>query len=332
MKVTYFQRKPYDFHFSIEKLFDTIREHLSDQIKYSIYTLPFYSIGLFQRFFSSVAASRQQGNINHITGDIYFITPVLKKGITINTYHDFTFLKDSKGIKRFILWYFWVHLPVKYSKYVTVISETTKRELLATTKCSKDKVIVIPNIIPQHLQQHEHIFNSNQPNILHIGTTPNKNIERLIEAIKHIKCRLTIIGKLTKEITTSLEQNKIEYTNKYQISDEALEQEYINCDLLSFCSLNEGFGMPILEAQAIGRPVVTSNLSSMPEVAGEGACLIDPYSVDSIKAGITKVIKNKVYRQQLINHGLENVNRFNPQTVTGMYEALYQKIIDEQHK
>ncbi|WP_430817692.1 glycosyltransferase family 4 protein [Carboxylicivirga sp. RSCT41] len=330
MKVTYFQRKPYDFHFSIEKLFDTIREHLSDSINYSVYTLPFYSIGLFQRLFSGMAASRQQGNINHITGDVYFITPFLQKDITINTYHDFTFLKNSKGLKRFILWYFWVHLPIKHSKYVTVISEATKRELLATAKCSKDKVIVIPNIIPPHLKHQTYTFNTDKPSILHIGTTPNKNIERLIEAIKDSKCHLTIIGKLTDDITLSLKQNNIEYTNKYQISDKELEQEYMNCDLLSFCSLNEGFGMPILEAQAIGRPVITSNLSSMPEVAGDGACFVDPYDLNSIKAGITKVIENKEYRNKLITNGLENVKRFNPQTVAGLYETLYQKIIGEQ--
>jgi glycosyltransferase involved in cell wall biosynthesis len=86
--------------------------------------------------------------------------------------------------------------------------------------------------------------------------------------------------------------------------------------------------MPILEAQATGRPVITSNLSSMPEVAGDGACLVNPYDVNSIKEGIQKVISDNHYRQQLITNGLKNVKRFNPKTVAGQYESLYKKLMD----
>ncbi len=323
--ITFFQRKPYDFHFSIEKLFDTIRENLS--VDYSIFTLPYFSVGLLPRLKSSLAAQEKQGDINHITGDIHFITPFLSRKRTINTYHDFTFLKNTSGLKRFILWFFWVYLPVKYSRYITVISEVTKTELLALTKCSTDKVIVIPNIIPSHFTYHKKEFNPAQPVILHIGTTPNKNLEGLIIALENISCKLVIIGKLSSDITSLLEEKAIAYENRFQISDDELIQEYINCDMLSFCSLNEGFGLPILEAQATGRPVITSNLSSMPEVAGDAACLVDPYDVDSIREGIKKVINDENYRETLIQKGLANIKRFNPKTVAGMYEKLYEEII-----
>ena len=328
MKIVFFQRKPFDFHFSIERLFETIRQNLSDNISYNVFILPFYSSGILSRLKSSFAARKRQGDINHITGDIHFITPFLNKDITINTYHDFTFLKDTSGLKRFILWLIWVYLPVKYSKFITVISETTKKELIELTGCSPSKIYVIPNIISSKYSFNKKEFNKKNPNILHIGTTPNKNLNRLIEAVKDIKCQLIIIGKLTNENISLLKKHNIYFNNYYQLSDEQLEQVYIKCDILSFCSLNEGFGLPILEAQAIGRPVVTSNISSMPEVAGNSACLVDPYNINSIKNGLLKVINDDDYRNDLILKGLNNILRFDPKTIASQYENLYKKIYE----
>ncbi|TLX73205.1 glycosyltransferase family 4 protein [Labilibacter sediminis] len=326
MKVTFFQRKPYDFHFSIEKLFDTIIEHFSPEISHTTFTLPYYSIGVISRVKSGLVARKNQGTINHITGDIHFITPFLSKEKTINTYHDFTFLKNSRGIKRALLKYFWVTLPVKKSAMITVISEVTRQKLVELTHCPTEKIRVIPNIISAQYTPHQKEFNTSKPIILHIGTTPNKNLNRLITAIQNIPCRLHIIGKLTPEQLTSLQRSQVEYENRYQLSDEELKKEYINCDMVSFCSLNEGFGLPILEAQATGRPVITSNISSMPEVAGEGACFVDPYNVSDIRRGIQKVIDDHAFRENLITKGLENAKRFNPKVIAGMYEKLYEEI------
>ncbi len=329
LKITFFQRKPYDFHFSIEKLFDTIRLNLSEIVRCDIYRLPFFSIGFLPRLKSAIAARKHQGDINHITGDIHFITPFLNKKRTINTYHDFTFLKNSKGLSRFVLWLFWVYIPVRCSKYITVISEVTKQELIKYSGCKPEKICVIPNIIPESFLHYPKVFTKDNPVILHIGTTPNKNLNRLIEAVKNIPCKLVVIGSLTGENKALLEKYTIQYTNLYQVSDEQLQQAYVDCDIISFCSLNEGFGLPILEAQATGRAVITSNLSSMPEVAGKGACLVNPYNTSAIKEGIKKVIADDTYREELIARGLENVKRFNAKTVAGMYEALYKKLYNE---
>ena len=77
-----------------------------------------------------------------------------------------------------------------------------------------------------------------------------------------------------------------------------------------FVSLYEGFGIPIIEAQAAGTPVITSNISSMPEAAGEGAILVDPYSVENIAAELEHVIENSTLREQLIEKGYANAQRF----------------------
>ena len=82
--------------------------------------------------------------------------------------------------------------------------------------------------------------------------------------------------------------------------------------MLTFVSTYEGFGLPILESQATGRPVVTSNVSSMPEVAGDAACLVNPYDADSIREGILRVINDDAYRKDLMGEKVwqmsQNIN------------------------
>jgi glycosyltransferase involved in cell wall biosynthesis len=264
-----------------------------------------------------------------VTGDIHYITLGLSPNRTINTFHDFTFLKTKNGIKHFFLRFFWVIIPIKLSKALTVISETTLEELLKIAgEKTRSKTFIIPNIIPPQFKYCASNFNQTQPKILHIGTTPNKNIERLILALKNINCHLLLVGELSTSVSTLLNMHNISYSNYYNINEDELLKVYQKCDILSFCSLNEGFGMPIIEAQVIGRPVVTSNISSMPEIAGDGACFVDPYDVMSIRAGITKVIYNESYRNSIVQKGLKNINRYNPKVVGSAYMDIYYNIYD----
>jgi glycosyltransferase involved in cell wall biosynthesis len=85
--------------------------------------------------------------------------------------------------------------------------------------------------------------------------------------------------------------------------------------------------MPIIEAQWVERPVVTSNCSSMPEVAGAAACLVDPFDVGSIRAGILRVINDEPYRERLIELGRENRERFSLAQVAHQYGALYERVM-----
>lgn len=332
MLIHFFQRKPCDFHYSIEKLFDTIRAHLPNDVIVSVKTCPYYSIGIISRIKNILFAYRNRGMINHITGDIHYLSLGLPIYNTINTYHDFTFLQTKNPFKYAFLKLFWVTIPVKRSRILTVISEATKNELISLTHCSEDKIIVIPNIISSHFIRVPKQFNSEKPIVLHIGTTPNKNTERLIEAIRGIHCQLFIVGKLSKYHLTLLQNYNIDFTNYFQVDEVKLAEIYQQSDLLSFCSLNEGFGIPILEAQATGRPVITSNISSMPEVAGDGACLVNPYKVLSIREGILKVIHQADYREELIQKGLKNVKRFNAQEVAEKYAIIYKEISAQKEK
>jgi glycosyltransferase involved in cell wall biosynthesis len=131
------------------------------------------------------------------------------------------------------------------------------------------------------------------------------------------------VGKLNETQRAKLEQHRIEYSFVYNISDEEMVRKYEECDVLVFPSLYEGFGMPIVEANAVGRPVLTSNLSSMPEVAGNAACLVDPLDIRSIRHGLLKIIRDDSYRNQLIANGFENRKRFEANEIARQYAALY---------
>jgi glycosyltransferase involved in cell wall biosynthesis len=110
------------------------------------------------------------------------------------------------------------------------------------------------------------------------------------------------------------------------LSNEDLLKQYQCADMLVFASTYEGFGLPIVEANAVGRAVVTSNICSMPEVAGDAACLVDPYDVESIRKGILQVINCADYRAALVTAGLKNVERFRPEKIAEQYAQLYRKI------
>jgi glycosyltransferase involved in cell wall biosynthesis len=137
---------------------------------------------------------------------------------------------------------------------------------------------------------------------------------------------LNVIGKLTAVQQELLRRCGINYNNIPRATDIQVLDSYRTCDLVAFASTYEGFGLPILEAQATGRPVITSNLSSMPEAAGSAACFVDPLNVESIRAGILRVWHDAAYRQNLVEAGFENVKRFRPEAIAAKYAGLYEEL------
>lgn len=329
MKVVFFQRKRRKFgNYSIENIFDGLRKLLPEGITQKIYFSKFESKGLFKRIFDTIYAAFNQGDVNHITGDVHFLNLFMVKKKTILTIHDCGFLNNSSGLKKNILKLFWIALPVKKSAFVTFVSESSKNELLKYINVDKKKLIVIPVFVGHHFVPYPKIFNDYKPRILQLGTAINKNIERLIDALTGLRCELIIVGLLNEELTHKLKQNNIEYVNRVNLSNEEILEQYISCDIVTLVSTYEGFGMPIIEGNAVERVVITSNLLSMPEVANNAACLVDPFDINSMRDGFIKIINDNQYRDQLIENGRKNKLKYLPQTIVDSYVNLYYKVFN----
>jgi len=267
-----------------------------------------------------------QGDVNHITGDIHFVALFLKKKKTILTVHDIGSVLKGRGLRIKVLRFFWFTMPFARVKYVTVISEFTKKQILEEFKIKPEKIIVIPDCVSSEIKYYKKDFNFEKPNVLQIGTKTNKNLPNLIKALDGISCKLTIIGKLKEEQKQLLEKYKIEYENRFNLNYSEIVEAYRNSDIVSFISTYEGFGVPILEAQATGRVVITGKVSPMTEVAADGAMFVNPNNIVEIKTAIQKIISDKALRKSLIMKGTENVKIYSAKSIANKYYELYKKM------
>jgi len=328
-RVTFFYRKPRSLgNYSVEFIFKDVANRLKEYIRPRASVSRYESAGVFKRLYNCFEAVFRQGDVNHVTGDVNFLGILLKKRKTVQTILDCVHLHRSTGLKHKVIRFFWVSLPIKRCRYVTAISTSTKEEILKYVPCDPEKIVVVPVAISTAFTRSEKSFNKERPRILQVGTAPNKNIERLAMALRGIPCTLVVVGRPNKIYKEKIKNNGIDLEWLSGLSDEEMIQQYELADILVLASTYEGFGMPILEAQTVGRPVLTSNISSMPEVAGDAACLVDPHQVPEIREGILKIIGDDAYRNGLVSKGFENIRRFDPEIIAMQYLELYRKITD----
>lgn len=314
---------------SIEHLFRRIAKALDDAgLKTSFTTVPFGN-GWADVLLNLIFFRPEKNDIYHITGDVHYVSLLLPPSRTVLTIHDLGILRVRKGLRRAILKKLFFDWPVRRLRYITVISETTKKELFEATGCPPEKIRVIANPAPREYVLDPKDFNQERPRILQVGTVQHKNLEGIAEAIKGLTCELRIVGYLTQDQTDLLRKLDINYSSTDDLDDAQMHAEYLGADIVVFCSMNEGFGMPVIEAQAVGRCVITSNISPMSDVAGSGAVLVDPSDTSQIREAVERVISDADLRTTLVAKGLENVERFSIDKIAVEYISLYGEMVDQ---
>jgi glycosyltransferase involved in cell wall biosynthesis len=171
--------------------------------------------------------------------------------------------------------------------------------------------------------------------VLYVGNIkPHKNLVRLIEAFEALRrdgfeeLKLLIIGdEISKWPALRRAVHRLKLHKHVRFlgfqSDETLASLYRLAAVFVFPSLYEGFGLPPLEAMASGTPVVTSNVSSLPEVAGDAAMLVDPYDVGAITAGIKRVLTDPALRDELVRRGLRRAREFSWERSVARTREIY---------
>ena len=326
LKVLHIQRKK-TIYFSVENLFNNVRKNINNiNISLKISSRP--SSGFINRIINIMEILNLKFDVNHVLGDIHYLSIFLNKKNTILTVLDCITLHQLKGLKYYIIFFFWYYFPVRRLNHITVISSFVRDELVSFTNCNPNKISVIHCCISDSFFSSikKSTFNKQCPSILVIGTTPNKNLNRIVKSLKNINCKLIIVGNLNETNKNFLTKQSISYENLFNLSEKELINTYLSSDILLFASLYEGFGLPIIEANALGIPVITSNITSMPEISADAACLVNPMDVKCITFAVKKIISDDNYRLNLVKKGFNNCTRFKSEVIAKQYENLYNDV------
>lgn len=232
--------------------------------------------------------------------------------------------------------------------HIIAVSRATKNDILSLLNIPSERVHVVHEALPLEVQftaeniseelENETVshLNLTRPYILFVGTRePRKNLVRLIEAWQPLQndVDLIIAGEVGWD-DSDKKFGKLDHLRFLgRVSEVELSVLYTHASLFAFPSLYEGFGLPILEAFYHGTPVVTSNTSSMPEVAGNAAELVDPLSVEGIRAGITKILgESETEQQTRVQRMIIRQHMFNWQKVTTETVNVYKAAVEARQK
>jgi len=281
----------------------------------------------------------------------HYVLPPLTPCKSVVTIHDCIHLRFPQYLPnrlayayaRSSLWF-----ATHRSNRVLTVSEASKRDILKYFRVPERKIDVIYNAIderfgelptPEEIERVRDRYQLNAPYVLYAGNIkPHKNLERLIEAfhtlrrgdLEHVK--LLIIGDEISKYATlrrAVHRYKLHKHVRFFgfVPDKTLAVLYRLARAFVFPSLYEGFGLPPLEAMASGTPVITSNISSLPEVVGDAALLIDPYDADAIADAMRRILLDSDLRDDLRQRGFRRVAEFSWERSVRRVRQIYEEVL-----
>jgi len=266
-----------------------------------------------------------------------FVSPYFNLVPSVVTIHDMAFRKHAWTISKDRSHYYDFFIPrsIKTANRIIAVSEFTKTEIVKSFPGKGSFVSVTPEGIDNFFQGK--LDDSKTPAILDkyklkpgfilsVGTIePRKNYARLLDAYhmlvkkKNIKEKLVIVGRMGwdfDEIQELSENNELKDRVVFPgfITPEELAAFYSQATIFVLPSLYEGFGLPILEAMTFGLPLITSNISALPEVAGDAAIFVNPYNRREIANAMFRLLRDETLKSALSSKSLERVKYFNWKT------------------
>ena len=256
--------------------------------------------------------------------------PIILGEKNVLTLHDLIFKLD-KNINLVNLYYKILLKNIPRCKYIFTVSNFSKGEIEEYYRSCKKKLNIhviyegipkLPTIKEEELNNFLNKFNVSKNNyFFYIGLiVPHKNISNMLKAFKlflnrNPQFKLVLSGKIKKNLLDPFKiVNELNLENNVIITGMISDEEKVallkGSVGLIFISTHEGFGLPVLEAQSLGVPVLTSNVTALPEISGKGALFVNPYNVEEITEGMEKIAFDEKLREDLIKKGYENIKRF----------------------
>ena len=294
-----------------------------------------------------LAVKRERVTLYHAP---HYVLPPLVRCRSVVTIHDVIHLMFPQYLPN--------PVALRYAKWsitqaahratrVMTVSESSKRDILRFVDTQPDKIDVIYNAYDERFAmepREEDVvrvrerYQLTDEFVLYAGNVkPHKNLERLIQAFHLVRQRgldhlkLVLIGDEISKYTALRRAVHQHQLHKYvrflgYLPEETLAVMYRLAGVFVFPSLYEGFGLPPLEAMASGTPVVTSNVSSLPEVAGDAAVLVDPYDPQAIADGIYRVLTDEQLRRDMVHKGIARAGQFSWEQSARRVRQIYGEV------
>ena len=297
-------------------------------------------------------AEKEGADIIHFPYNWSF--PFRKKVPSILTIHDvipFTFREAMGFFINHLLYKSGIRQACRLNNLITSVSKFSKQEIVKKVGVPAEKIKVIPNGLRKPTKQNDRIENYLEERyhlengfILNVGgLNERKNIVRLIHAFSKLvkqhgySGKLLVTGRVSgiphlirmkKLCDAAVKETGMEERVIFMgfISDEELDTLLRRADFLVYPSLYEGFGIPIIEAMQVGTPVITSNIRGMAEVAGDAAILVNPYNIDEITSGMSRLLRDPELRAELSRKGMEKASSYSWAKTSEKYLELYKEL------